>query len=1024
MSPDFLKPGRNVSRFLVSALAAAAAAASLFAEEPLPGIERLTNSPVLRQLRPNPLLHPPGTPAEQTVARMFVPEGFRVDLVASEPAVHQPVAMAWDERGRLWVAEAHSYPTRRPAGQGADRLVILADRDGDGQFESRSVFAEGLNLVSGFELGHGGVWIGAAPELLFLADANRDDVPDGPPKVLLDGFGYQDTHECLNSFLWGPDGWLYGIQGVFNFARIGRPGAPDRERQELRAGVWRYHPVRHTFEIFAHGGSNPWGLDYDERGQLFMTHCRSYWGRGGTTHVIQGGQFWNQANANYAPWIIAQPPSAHPGFRNYLLASARYDHGAGGAGAPGSDAIYGGHSHVGTLIYQGDNWPESYRGHLFTHNLHGHQINHQVNLPEGSGFNTVHGGHDLLFCTDPTYVAVDLQTGPDGAVYFCDWSDRQHCHNPNTERWDRSNGRIYRMAFAATYQPRPVEDLAALPDRDLATLLTHRNAWYSRMAHRLLTERAARGHRMDPAAGQAIRTLAAKGTQAPERLRGLWAAHTALAADPQLLTAALGDPDEFVRAWGIQLVAENGRPLDPFPGVLRQMARKDPSPRVRLYLASAAQRLPDEDAWDILESLSRHAEDTNDRNLPPLLWTSLAPRMAGDPSRALALAGTTALPQLADWIHWYAAVLGGTALDKALGSLSEADTPLLRRRLAGLWLAVEPMGSVPKPAAWAALAPRLYASRDPEIVRPAQQLAAAFGDTTAFAELRASLSDRAQPAEARQHAFAVLSRAADADSLPVFLDLLDDPAFRIPAIRVLARYDDARVAPALVSRYPRWEAPERTAALDVLTRRPDRSIALLDAMAAGGIARDQLTALHLRQMSDLHHAEVDRRIATAWGRLQSTPAETLSRIAALQRTFDEAPLWAYDGRAGRAHFQKLCASCHVLGADGQRIGPELTGAGRNGIRYFLENIVDPDAVVGSDFQLTTVETRDGDVVSGLVLHETDSGLTIRTPAEQQVIPKASITRRELSDRSLMPAGLLESLSDREQLELLKYLTAN
>jgi len=134
-------------------------------------------------------------------------------------------------------------------------------------------------------------WVGASPELLFIPDRDRDDVPDGSPQVLLNGFGYQDTHECLNSFLWGPDGWLYGIQGVFNLAHIGKPGAPEDQRQELRAGVWRYHPVRHEFEVFAHGGSNPWGLDFDAGGQLFMTHCRSYGGRGGTTHVLQGGQF-------------------------------------------------------------------------------------------------------------------------------------------------------------------------------------------------------------------------------------------------------------------------------------------------------------------------------------------------------------------------------------------------------------------------------------------------------------------------------------------------------------------------------------------------------------------------------------------------------------------------------------------------------------------------------------------------------------------------------------------------------------
>src|ERR1044071_8909907 len=278
------------------------------AEDPLPDVGRLKTSPVLQHLKPNPMPGPPRSPAEETLTRMYLPEGFRAELVAAEPDIQQPVAFAFDERGRIWVAEAYSYPTRRPPGQGLDKIVILEDRDGDGRFETRKVFAEGLNLVSGIEVGHGGVWLGAAPELLFIPDRNHDDVPDGPPEVLLDGFGFQDTHECLNSFLWGPDGWLYGNQGVFNFAKIGPPGAPEAQRQELRAGVWRYHPVRRKFEVFAHGGSNPWGLDYDEHGQLFMTHCRSYWGRGLTTHVLQGGHFWNQANANYAPFIVADPP--------------------------------------------------------------------------------------------------------------------------------------------------------------------------------------------------------------------------------------------------------------------------------------------------------------------------------------------------------------------------------------------------------------------------------------------------------------------------------------------------------------------------------------------------------------------------------------------------------------------------------------------------------------------------------------------------------------------------------------------
>ncbi|HUR46817.1 MAG TPA: PVC-type heme-binding CxxCH protein, partial [Candidatus Saccharimonadales bacterium] len=349
------KQMRRFVPWIVGGLHLVLLATKVFGEPALPSVERLKSSPVLRHLKSNPMPTAPRTGPEKTIAQMYVPQGFRVELITGEPDLQQPVAFAWDERGRIWVIEAYSYPTKRPPGQGQDKIVIFEDRDGDGKFETRKVFAEGLNLASGLEVGYGGVWVGAAPELLFIPDRNHDNVPDGPPEVLLEGFGYQDTHECMNSFLWGPDGWLYGNQGVFNYARIGKPGAPDKERTELRAGVWRYHPVRHEFEIFANGGSNPWGLDYDEHGQLFMTHCRSSWGRGCTTHVIQGGHYWNQANANYASFIIANPPREFPEFQNFMLASARYDHGAGGAGKPGSDAIYGGHSHVGTMIYQGDN---------------------------------------------------------------------------------------------------------------------------------------------------------------------------------------------------------------------------------------------------------------------------------------------------------------------------------------------------------------------------------------------------------------------------------------------------------------------------------------------------------------------------------------------------------------------------------------------------------------------------------------------------------------------------------------------
>ena len=1010
----------------------------LLAEEPLPQIERLKASPVLRHLKPNPISGPPATDAERTLTQMYVPEGFKVELIAAEPDVRQPVAFAWDERGRIWVAEAFSYPTKRPEGEGLDRIIILADEDGDGRFESRKVFTEKLNLVSGLEVGHGGVWVGAAPELLFIPDRDHDDKPDGPPQVLLDGFGYQDTHETLNSFLWGPDGWLYGIQGVFNTARIGKPGVPGEQRPELRAGVWRYHPVRHTFEIFAHGGSNPWGLDSDEHGQLFMTHCRSYWGRGLTTHVIQGGQFWNQVNANYAPFIIANPPKDFPEFRNYLLASARYDHGAGGAGPRGSDAIYGGHSHVGTMIYLGDNWPDEYRGHLFTHNLGGHQINHQINKPLGSGYDTVHAGRDMLFCTDPKYVAVDLQYGPDGAVYIIDWYDQQHCHNPNTERWDRGNGRIYRMQWQATYKPAKL-DLASKTDTELVNLLAHKNEWYGRTARRLLHER--RGQ-IDSAAKARLADLLKPGVAPTLQLKALWTAHLINAEDLNLSDDVFTNLSEdlfanqFVRAWAVQLAAEQSSIPDTVARELTRLAKQDSSPIVRRYLASAIPRVPPGVSWNIAASLARRADDANDRNIPYLLWHGLAALTPLNLNGAFTLAEESRIAQLTEWIYWYAATLEGYALNRAVNSLSvfqsrdregafvELHDKALHRRLAGIWLAMEQRADVPTPDAWKSLAQNLYASKTVDVQRLAEKIGASFGDTTAFPRLRAALANQDASKADRQHAFAILTRAQDRPSLPTFIGLLDDKAFRSTTIPLLARFDSPQVAPAITDRFTALPANERAAALGTLASRPSFALALLDAITSKKVPRDQITAFHIRQLVSLKDPEVDKRVTAIFGRITQTPVEKQKQIARLEKIFNEAPLWAYNAGAGKQHFQKLCATCHKIGNEGTQLGPELTGAGKHGVRYFLENIIDPDAVIGTDFQLTVIDTKDDESLSGLLINETASAVTLRTTTGETVIPKSNIKSRATTEKSLMPEALLDSLPEREQIELLKYLTSN
>jgi putative membrane-bound dehydrogenase-like protein len=305
-----------------------------------------------------------GLAPEEAAKAMSAPPGFSVKLLAAEPDVRQPIAMCFDDRGRLWVAEAYAYPKRVAPEEARDRILIFEDTDGDHRLDSRKVFKDGLNLVSGLAVGFGGVWVGAAPDFLFIPDADGDDVPDAEPRVLLDGWGWQDTHETLNAFIWGPDGWLYGCHGVFTHSSVGKPGTPADERTKINAGIWRYHPVRHEFEVFSEGTSNPWGVDFNDLGHAFQTACvipHLY-------HVIQGARYERQAGQHFNPWTFDD-----------IKTIARHRHWTGGqwnnADREKSDASGGGHAHSGACIYLGGSWPDRYRNQLFMNNIHGARLN-------------------------------------------------------------------------------------------------------------------------------------------------------------------------------------------------------------------------------------------------------------------------------------------------------------------------------------------------------------------------------------------------------------------------------------------------------------------------------------------------------------------------------------------------------------------------------------------------------------------------------------------------------------------------
>lgn len=959
--------------------------------------------------------------AAKTLEAMHIPPGFSVVGIASEPQVHQPIAMTFDDRGQLWVVEAHSYPQKRPEGQGLDRVVIFADSDGDGSFETRKVFTEGLNLASGIEVGYGGVWIGAAPELLFIPDRNRDDAPDGPPEVMLDGFGYGDTHETLNSFLWGPDGWLYGTQGVFNTSSIGKPGSPPETRKYLAAGVWRYHPTRHEFEVFAHGGSNPWGLDYDRDGQLFMTHCRSFWGKGGTTHVMQGGHYWNQVNGGYAPYVSATAPPSYPHLQNFLLASAHYDSGEGGAGKPGTGEIYGGHSHVGTMIYLGDNWPAEYHNHLLTHNLHGHQLNHQINRRSAGGYWTVHAGYDLLFCSDPQYIGVDLLLGPDGAVYFCDWYDTRHCHNPGVEVWDRGNGRIYRMQYDATYRPPQIDWHRAI-DQELIEAQRHPNDWHARTARRVLAER----HVKEPLPQEVYNSLAKMALNSRDpglQLRAIWTLHCSNAMNMSLVKQLLRDPNEVVRAWTIQSALE--KPPQDLDWLIAH-AKTESSLFVRRYLACAMNRIPREDALAIGRTLASQSENASDRDLPVLLWQSIAghwpshPQQGQELTELLQLADMTELSVVRDSIRWYAAKTTMLGRNDFVRRISAARDASLTGDLELLQFAISGQRAVEGPSAWNQIAAKVYGSDDPRARHAAETIGAQFGDNSIFARMRQRLTSE-EPQIDWKHALRLLALDRNPENIPVLLMQLDQGERALEVLPLLRGYEDPLVGDAILQRLPEWEGELESAALGVLATRAAWAQKLMEAMETGKLSQSKLNAYTARQIAALGDQKVQASLEEVWGRVSSSPEGLREEIRRLSMTYQQAPLWAFDAAAGQKHFQKLCASCHSLERIETEIAPKLQGTGAKGIEYAIENVVDPNAVIGRDYQARIVRTVDSQVITGLVLEETPSAIRLRTATDTVTIDRQSIEELRISENSFMPMGLLETLDDRQRIELFKYL---
>ena len=573
-----------------------------------------------------PIVEKPFSPLE-AAKTMQVPKGFNVTLFAGEPDIKQPIGFCIDDRGRLWVAEANNYPDKK-AGK-KDRIIILEDTDGDGTHDKRIVFYDKLEYVSGIEVGFGGVWVMSIPDFYFIPDADYDGVPDGEPVVLLDGFGtHANSHTIANGFAWGPDGWLYGTHGITNWSLPGKPGTPREKRRRFEGGVWRYHPVRHIWEPFAIGTTNPWGIDWNEYGHAFVCNCVNPH----LFHIIQGAHYEPARNRPTGRFAYERIPTIadHLHFTNTKTIRA-------GIGTPEEDAAGGGHAHSGTMIYLGDNWPAKYRGDVFMNNIHGRRINHDRLARKGSGYAASHAP-DVVRARDPWFVGVTLAYGPDGGVYVSDFSETGECHH--TRNTQKHTGRIYKITFG---KPKPWKgDIGKLNILELVKLQSHSNEWFARHARRVLHERQANTSVL-------AKTLKSS-RSVPLRLRALWALRVTGNLDEKELEGLLQDSSEHLRAWVIQLLCENRKPSEAARAEFARMAHEDKSPLVRLYLASAMQRLLLKQRVPVLARLLAHKEDKDDQNLPLMYWYATEPVVAADRVAAVKLLTACQIPKVRQFI--------------------------------------------------------------------------------------------------------------------------------------------------------------------------------------------------------------------------------------------------------------------------------------------------------------------------------------------------------------------------------------
>jgi putative heme-binding domain-containing protein len=973
---------------------------------------------------------PPGPPTDPAAAiqKMTLPEGFQIELVASEPQIANPVAMFIDEQGRYWVTESFEYP-RLEAGPGRDRIKVLEDTTGDGQVDKVTVFAEGLNIPSGIAVGHGGVWVANAPDLLFLQDTTGDLKADRVERVLT-GFGRTDTHELPNAFTWGPDGWLYGLNGVFNHCHVHytqeNPNhSPDHPGWKFTCALWRLHPQTRQFELFAEGTSNPWGIAINHTGDLFISACviDHLW------HIAEGGYYIRQGG----PY----PPYTWP-----LGSIVQHKHQAA--------------AYCGITFFDSPAYPPAYRDTLYMGNIHGGCINADVVEPIGSSYRGA-PRDDLITANDVWFMPVAQATGPDGCLYVLDWYDRYHCYqdaNADPEGVDRAHGRLYRLRYGDS-QPQPAESLNLLTSQQLVQRLLDPNVYQRATAQRLLQERSdasveAQLHELvlDPALPLKHR-LHALFALGGSQLDG-GAFYRRLFDSPQ--------PPE-IRSWAIRLLGNHAAvQTAQAPQLiewLNERVEAEHDPRILRQMVTAANKLdsvPPALRAELVISLL--AKQSDDYLLTNIAYNALRDLLPGSPdalvehldkqlisSRRLGPYSQHWLPRLAEQlldrsaehpsaaIRLMVAALGPSELP--LSARTELLTLLQRRQLSGglsetISTALKTELQLPLLADWQTLSAAKDEASD--LHRRYHGLLTLqlgrWGNPQAAAQTADMVAGDQWPTATRLEAFQNLVAGSPAQAIDIASSLVInqqlDAKLRGSLIDALSACPLPEVAERLIAIFAQLEEPLQPRVVEILTQRPQWATPLLSAIGDGQLPAERLNLNQLQRLASFDQPQLQSQLAAIYGQVR--PAGRSNRGPVIQKVRKQLAKTPGDPFQGRAVFDRLCAQCHLLYGQGVEVGPDITRNGRNDFDQLLSNVLDPSAVIGPAYQAVAVLTDDGRVVTGLPTEQTDQRIVLKLQGgKTEVLNMASVEQIKRSSVSLMPEDLEQQATEQELADLFAYL---